>query len=86
MQEHKEETTQIMARWLNQTADVAKDSYESILPSFSTDGADGAASDKTFEFAIESRKATVRTEKPVPLSQVRDFTLLREVQRELRLR
>ena len=83
MQEHKEETTQIMARWLNQTADVAKDSYESILPSFSTDG---AASDQTFEFAIESRKATVRTEKPVPLSQVRDFTLLREVQKELRLR
>ncbi len=82
MQEHKPETTQIMARWLNQSPEVAKDSYEAILPSFS---ADGAASDQTFELAIESRKATVRTEKPVPLSQVRDFTLLREVQKELRL-
>jgi len=40
---------------------------------------------QTFEFAIDSRKATVRTDKPIPLSQVRDFTLLREVQKELRL-
>jgi hypothetical protein len=27
-----------MARWLSQTPDVAKDSYDSILPSFSSDG------------------------------------------------
>lgn len=82
MHERKEETIQIMGRWLNQTADVARDSYDSILPSFSNDG---GTVDKTFEFAIESRKATVRTDKPIPLSQVRDFTLLREVQKELRL-
>lgn len=82
MHERREETIQIMGRWLNQTADVARDSYDSILPSFSPDG---GTVDKTFEFAIESRKATVRTDKPIPLSQVRDFTLLREVQKELRL-
>lgn len=82
MHERKEETIQIMGRWLSQTADVARDSYDSILPSFSLDG---GTVDNTFEFAIESRKATVRTDKPIPLSQVRDLTLLREVQRELRL-
>ena len=82
MHERREETIQIMGRWLNQTADVARDSYDSILPSFSPDG---GTVDKTFEFAIESRKATVRTDKPIPLSQVRDFTLLREVQKELKL-
>jgi ABC-type nitrate/sulfonate/bicarbonate transport system substrate-binding protein len=82
MHERKEETIQIMSQWLNQTADVARDSYDSILPSFSVDG---GTADKTFEFAIESRKATVRTDKPIPLSQVRDLTLLREVQKELRL-
>jgi NitT/TauT family transport system substrate-binding protein len=82
MHERKEETIQIMARWLNQTLEVARDSYDSILPSFS---ADGSTVDKTFEFAIESRKATVRVDKPIPLSQVRDLTLLREVQKELRL-
>lgn len=82
MHERKEETIQIMSRWLSQTPDVARDSYDSILPSFSLDG---STVDKTFEFAIESRKATVRADKPIPLSQVRDFTLLKELQKELRL-
>lgn len=81
MHERKEETIQIMVRWLSQTPEVARDSYDSILPSFS---ADGSTVDKTYEFAVESRKATVRTDKPIPLAQVRDLTLLREVQKELR--
>jgi len=82
MHERKEDTIAIMARWLNQSTDVARDSYDSIMPSFSLDG---GTVDKTFEFAIESRKATVKTDKPIALSQVRDFTLLREVQKELKL-
>ena len=82
MHERREDTIAIMAKWLSQTPDVARDSYDSILPSFSLDG---GTVDKTYEFAIESRKATVRTDKPVPLSQVRDLTLLREVQKELKL-
>lgn len=81
MHERRDDTIQIMSRWLSQTADVARDSYDSILPSFS---ADGGTVDKTYEFAIESRKATVRADKPIPLAQVRDLTLLREVQKELR--
>jgi NitT/TauT family transport system substrate-binding protein len=82
MHERKEDTILIMSRWLNQTADVARDSYDSILPSFSPDG---GTVDKTFEFAIDARKATVKSDKPIPLSQVRDISLLREVQKELRL-
>ena len=57
-----------MVRWLNQTPEVARDSYDSILPSFSVDG---GTVDKTYEFAIDARKATVRSDKVVPLSQVR---------------
>jgi len=82
MHERRDETIQIMGRWLSQSHDVARDSYDSILPSFSPDG---GTADKTYEFAIESRKATVRAEKPIPLAQVRDLTLLREVQKELKL-
>jgi ABC-type nitrate/sulfonate/bicarbonate transport system substrate-binding protein len=82
MHERRDDTIAIMGKWLNQTPDVARDSYESILPSFSFDG---GTTDKTFEFAIESRKATVRTDKPIPLSQVRDLSLLRELQKELKL-
>jgi hypothetical protein len=64
------------------TRSPARDSYDSILLSFSLDG---GTADKTFEFAIESRNATVKTDKPIPLSQVCDLTLLHEVQKELRL-
>ena len=46
---------------------------------------DGGASDKTYEFAIDARRATVKADKDLPLSQVRDTVLLREVQKELRL-
>ena len=34
-----------MAKWLSQTPDVARDSYDSILPSFSLDG---GTVDKTY--------------------------------------
>jgi NitT/TauT family transport system substrate-binding protein len=80
--ERKEEVLPIMVKWLNQTPEVARDSYDSILPSFSPDG---GTSDKTYEFAIDARRATVKADKVVPLSQVRDISLLREVQKELRL-
>ena len=80
--ERKEEVIPIMVKWLNQTPDVARDSYDLILPSFSPDG---STVDKTYEFAIDARKATVKTDRVIPLSQVRDISLLREVQKELRL-
>ena len=82
MHERKEDVIPIMARWLNQSPQVASESYDSILPSF---GNDGGMPDKTFEFAIDARRSTVKAEKNIPLSQVRDFSLLREVQKELRL-
>lgn len=82
MHERKEEVIPIMTRWLNQTQEVARDSYDSILPSFSLDG---GTVDRTYEFAIETRKATIKSDKAISLSQVRDVSLLREVQKELRL-
>jgi ABC-type nitrate/sulfonate/bicarbonate transport system substrate-binding protein len=81
MHERKEDTIAIMAKWLSQPMDIARDSYDSIMPSYSLDG---STVDRTYEFAIESRKATVRTDKPVALSQIRDLTLLREIQKELK--
>jgi NitT/TauT family transport system substrate-binding protein len=80
VRERKQEVVPIMMRWLNQTQEIAGESYDLILPSFSPDG---GTVDKTFEFAIEARKATVRSEKAIPLTQIRDLSLLREVQKEL---
>jgi hypothetical protein len=61
---------------------VARGSYDSILPCFSTDG---GTVDKTYEFAIDTSKATVKSDKVIPLSQVRVVSLLSELQKELRL-
>ncbi|MBM4261927.1 MAG: ABC transporter substrate-binding protein [Deltaproteobacteria bacterium] len=83
MHERRDDTIAIMASWLSQSADVARDSYDSIMPSFSLDG---TTVDKTYEFAIESRKASLKIDKPVPLSAVRDLSLLREVQKDLRVK
>jgi len=83
VRERKDEVVPIMSRWLQQTKEVASESYDLILPSFS---ADGGVSDATYQFAVDARLKELKSEKRVPLSQLRDFSLLAEVQKELKLR
>jgi NitT/TauT family transport system substrate-binding protein len=83
VRERKDEVVPIMSRWLQQTKEVASESYDLILPSFS---ADGGVSDATYQFAVEARLKELKSDKRVPLSQLRDFSLLAEVQKELKLR
>jgi len=71
-----------MMQWLQQTREVASDSYDLIVPSFSPDG---GASDATFQFSIDARKGAIKWDKAVPLSQVQNSSLLKEVQKELGL-
>lgn len=71
-----------MTQWLQQTREVASDSYDLIVPSFSPDG---GTSDATYQFAVEVRKGAIKSDKAIPLSQVRNSSLLREVQKELGL-
>lgn len=78
--ENPEATKKVMVKWLNQPPQVAADSYDLIVASFSRDGeADGA----TLKAVIEARKKSSRVEKEIPLEQVVDFRLVREVRREL---
>jgi NitT/TauT family transport system substrate-binding protein len=83
VRERKDEVVPIMSRWLQQTKEVASESYDLILPSFS---ADGGVSDATYQFAVDARLKELKSDKRVPLSQLRDFSLLAEVQKELKLR
>ena len=80
IRERKADVVSIMAQWLQQTREVADESYDLIVPSFS---ADGAVSDATYQFALDARTKELKSDKRIPLSQVRDFTLLREVHKEL---
>ena len=61
----------MMMQWLSQPLDVAARSYELALMSLSKNG---EISDPDMERLTEKKR---------PLDEVRDYTLLREVQKEL---
>ena len=69
--ENKQETIRVMMQWLSQPPDVAARSYELALLSLSKNG------------EIPDPDMERLTEKKRPLDEVRDYTLLREVQKEL---
>src|ERR1051326_7786764 len=80
--ERKNEAVPIMMQWLEQSNEVASEAYDMILSSFSVDG---GVTDATYDFAVNARLKELKSDKRVPLSQLRDFSLLREVQKELKL-
>ena len=82
VRERRDETISIMAQWLSQKPDIAARSYDLIIAGYSQDG---GTSDATWQALIDSRVQTVGLPRPSSLDQVRDFTLLREVQKELKL-
>ena len=74
VRERRDETIAIMAQWLSQKPDIAAGYSQ-----------DGGTNDATWQALIDSRVQTVGLPRPSSLDQVRDFTLLREVQKELKL-
>jgi ABC-type nitrate/sulfonate/bicarbonate transport system substrate-binding protein len=82
VRDRREETVAIMSQWLGQKPDVASKSYDLVLPGFSSDG---SISDATMQAIIDLRMQTLKLPRPTSLDQVRDFTPLREVQKELKL-
>jgi len=82
VRDRREETVAIMSQWLGQKPDVASKSYDLVLPGFSSDG---SISDATMQAIIDLRVQTLKLPRPGSLDQVRDFTPLREVQKELKI-
>jgi NitT/TauT family transport system substrate-binding protein len=72
--DNKQETTRIMTRWLSQSPEAASRSYEMALLTLSRNG------------EIADTDLELLTEKKRPLNEVRDYTLLREAQKELGIR
>jgi NitT/TauT family transport system substrate-binding protein len=73
-------TKKIMTQWLNLSPQVAADSYQLIVASFSLDG---EADEMTLKSVIEARRKSSKVEKEIPLEQIVDFRLVREVRKEL---
>ena len=82
VQKRRDETIGIMAQWFSLKPDVAARSYELILPGFSQGG---AITDATMQAIIDLRVQSVGLPRPASLDQIRDFTVVREVQSELKL-
>ena len=72
--ENRADTIQIMMRWLSQTPEVAAHSYQLEIVSLARNG---EITDYEWERLTEAKK---------PLAEVRDFTLLRQAQKELGIR
>jgi ABC-type nitrate/sulfonate/bicarbonate transport system substrate-binding protein len=72
--DNKQETTRIMMQWLSQPPEAASRSYEMALLTLSRNG------------EIADADLELLTEKKRPLNEVRDYTLLREGQKELGIR
>lgn len=72
--ENKPETVQIMTRWLEQSLEVAERSYELANISLSRGG---EITDADWDKLIEKRRT---------IDEVRDSGLLREAQKELKMR
>lgn len=69
--ENKQETIRVMTQWLSQSPDIAARSYDVALLSLSKNG------------EIPDADMEILTEKKRPLDEVRDYSLLREAQKEL---
>ena len=72
--DNKKEMVPLMLRWLEQTQEVADRSYDLLAISLSRNG---EITDPEWEILTEKKRA---------LDEVRDFSLLREVQKELKIR
>jgi ABC-type nitrate/sulfonate/bicarbonate transport system substrate-binding protein len=83
VRENRQETINIMMRWLNDTQEIASASYDVLVSELSKDG---TFPDAEIEFSVEQFKTSVGSTKPIPIGQVRDFTVLRQVQKDLGVR
>jgi len=81
--QNRDDTTKIMMRWLNESQEIASASYDTLLPELSRDG---TFSDTEIQHSIEGIKMAISSTKSISLSQIRDFTILHQVQKELGVR
>jgi len=72
--ENKREVVPLMMRYLNQAPEIAERSYDLLVISLSRNG------------EITDQEWNILTEKKKTPDEVRDFSLLREVQRELKIK
>src|SRR6266542_6685203 len=83
IRENREEAVKVLMAWAKAKSEHAYASYDATVKVISHDGgipADG------LNLLIDQAKKDVKITREIPLSEIADFTILREVQKELGLR
>jgi NitT/TauT family transport system substrate-binding protein len=83
MRENREESVKILVAWGKGKPEHAYAAYDATVKVISPDG---GIPDDGLKILIDQAKRDVKATRDVPLNEVADFTLLREVQKELGLR
>jgi NitT/TauT family transport system substrate-binding protein len=82
IQQRRDESIDILAQWSKVDRETAKGMFESFFPAYS---ADGTMTDEILKAALEDSLRRAKIEKPIPINQIADRTILAEAQKELAL-
>jgi ABC-type nitrate/sulfonate/bicarbonate transport system substrate-binding protein len=77
---NRDGTIQFIMEWLKVNTEVATTTYEGVVKVYNEDV---NVCEKGLRVTIEERKQTLKITRDVPLSEVADLSLIRDVQREL---
>ena len=79
MKQHRVETIQMLSDYLNITSSQSAKAYDASMNSFSDDG---LVSDKAMNVDVQLAKERLKLTKEIPLSQLVDWSLVREIKAE----
>lgn len=83
MREHRDETIQILSDWARIDRQSAADYYDAAWKSSSPDG---TIPEKGLRLVLDDAKSALKIERDVANAEVADFSLVKEAQRELKLK
>lgn len=83
IRENRDETVQVLVDWAKIDRQSALDYYDATWRSSSVDG---GIPEKGLRLVIEDAKSALKIDRDIPYSEVADFSLVKEAQRELKLK
>lgn len=83
MRENRDDTVQVLSEWARIDRQSALDYYDATWKSSSLDG---GIPEKGLRLVIEDAKSALKIDRDIAYSEVADFSLVKEAQRELKVK
>jgi NitT/TauT family transport system substrate-binding protein len=83
IRDHREEAVKILIAWGKAKPEHAYASYDATVKVIS---ADGGIPEDGLKFLVEQAKRDMKITREIPMSEIADFSILREIQKEIGLR